>query len=57
MNKLGYCTFFSYCSYKDDMCHSPLPYKKCWNYNTFINKLYKLHKDEIIEYFEKYTEE
>lgn len=53
MNKLGYCPFFSYCSHKDESCHSSLPYEKCCNYNMFINKIYKLYKmkpEDFLEY-------
>lgn len=53
MNKFGYCPFFSYCPHKGDICHSLLPYEKCWHYNTFINKmdkLYNMKPEDFLEY-------
>ena len=53
MNKLGYCPFFSYCSHKDDICHTPLPYEKCCHYTIFINEIYKLYNmkpEDFLEY-------
>jgi len=52
MNKLDYCPFLACCPHEDDMCHSLLPYKKCWSFITFINYLYKLHKMKPIEFLE-----